>query len=108
MTDAFQALIDKHQARMKLMRDALDLDGSLLAVSRQDPSYSILLTRNGSSDAAWRVTSFRDRVPVGHREYGMLDGGGPTQNALQEFAGEDMVLVPRDHRRRPVAGSVSA
>jgi hypothetical protein len=75
MTDAFQALIDKYRARMKLLRDALDLDGRLLAVSRRDPSYSILLTRNGSSDAVWRVTSFRDRVPVGHREYSMLDGG---------------------------------
>ena len=45
---------------MKLLRDALDPDGRLLAVSRRDPRYSILLTRNGSSDAAWRVTSFRE------------------------------------------------
>ena len=93
MTDAFQALIDKHRARMRELREAFDRDGRLLARSARDPDYSILLTRNGSSDAPWRVTSFRGREPVGHREYDMLDGGGPTQNALGEFAGDDMALI---------------
>jgi hypothetical protein len=75
---------------MQLLREALDLDGRLLAVSARDPTYSILLTRNGSSEAVWRVTSFRGKEPVAHREYDRLEGGSPIQNALQEFASDDM------------------
>ncbi len=101
MTDSFRALINHYRARMTVLREAFERDGCLLAVSTRDPSYSILLTRNGSSEAAWRVTSFRDGEPVGHREYDILEGGGPTQNGLGEFASEDFVLTPRSRRRSP-------
>jgi len=99
MTDDFQVMIDKYRARMRLLRETFDRQGYLLAVSARDPGYSIILTRNTSSDAPWRVTSFRDRDPVGHREYDKLEGGAPTQNALAEFASQDMTLTPRGSRQ---------
>jgi hypothetical protein len=95
MTDDFQALIDKYRARMKLLREIFDRDGFLHATSIRDPDYSILLSRNPSSEAPWRVTSFRSGVPVGHREYDALDGAGATRDALAEFMSRDMVLCPR-------------
>lgn len=100
MSDHFQEMIDRHRARMKLLRETFDRQGYLFSVSDRDPSYSLLLTRNGSSDAAWRVTSFCGNEPVGHREYDKLEGGSPIQNAFQEFAGDDSRLVQRNSIRR--------
>jgi hypothetical protein len=106
MTDSFQALINKHKARMALLREAFERDGRLFAVSARDPSYSLLLIRNGSSEAPWRVTSFRGKEPVGHREYNHLEGAGVTQNAFGEFAGEDIVVarkpMPKRERMRKI------
>ena len=99
MDDQFQAMIDKYRARMVALRETFERDGCLYAVSTRDPSYAILLTRNGSSEAPWRVTSFRDGEPVGHREYDRLEGGSPIQRAFQEFASEDFPLTPRPRRR---------
>jgi hypothetical protein len=99
MDDQFRALIDKYRARMAVLRLAFARDGYLYGISRRDPTYSIFLSPNGSSAAPWRVTSFRDGVPVGHREYNMLEGGSPIQNSFQEFASEDFVLTPRPRRR---------
>jgi hypothetical protein len=96
MNDDFQAMIDKRRARIRELREAFDRDGYLRGVSIRNPDYSILLTRNASSDAPYRVTSFDGRrVPVGHREYDALDGAGPTRDALGEFASQDIRLVPR-------------
>lgn len=95
MTDEFDAMIQKHRARMKLLRDVFERDGCLLAFSTRNPDYSILLTRNPSSDAPWRVTSFNGREPVGHREYDELDGKSPANSALQEFSSHDLKLIPR-------------
>jgi hypothetical protein len=78
----------------------LERDGRIHAVSTNSPGHSILLTPNGSSSAPWRVTSFQGKEPVGHREYDRLGGGGPTQNALQEFAGGSWRLVPLPKRAR--------
>jgi hypothetical protein len=103
MTDAFQALIDKYRARMAVLRLAFARDGYLYAVSRRDETYAIFLTPNGSSAAPWRVTSFRNGEPIGHREYNMLEGGSPIQRAFQEFASDDMVVTPRPPRRSPSA-----
>jgi hypothetical protein len=100
VTDTFQALIDKHRTRICLLRDALDLDGRLVAVSSRDPTYSIGLTRNSDTSSAWRVTSFRGKEPVGHCEYDRLDGGSPIQNALQEFAGDDFTFIRRTIPKR--------
>ena len=100
MTDAFQALIDKYQARMKELREAFERDDRLYAISSKNPSHSILLTRNTDSEAPWRVTSFDGKEPTGHREYDRLEGGGATQNAFQEFAGEEMRLVRKPMRKR--------
>lgn len=100
MTDTFQAVIDKHKARMTLLREAFERDDRLYAISSRDPSYSILLTRNASSEAPWRVTSFRGKEPIGHREYDRLDGGAPTQNALGEFAGDDWRIVRKPMPKR--------
>ena len=83
-----------------MLKAVMERDGCLQATSRRDPSYALQLTRNVSSVAAWRVTSYRDREPIGHREYDVLDGKGPTQNALAEFASDDYELV----RRTPPAG----
>ncbi len=88
-------MIAKHAARMAELYTVLERDGCIHGVSKRDPGYSILLTKNGSSEAPWRVTSFRDGQPVGHREYDRLEGGGPTQNAFQEFAGDGIEIVPR-------------
>jgi hypothetical protein len=106
MNDTFQAMIDKHKARMKLLREAFERDDRLYAISSRDQSYSILLTWNASSEAPWRVTSFRGKEPTGHREYDRLEGGGPTQNGFQEFAGDDWRIVrkpmPKCERARKV------
>jgi hypothetical protein len=101
MIDAFQAMLDRHRARMELLATVLEQEGCIKAVSARDPGYSILLTRNGSSEAQWRVTSFRDREPVGHREYDRLTGGSPMQNAFQEFAGDEFQIVRRALRSAP-------
>ena len=96
MTNSLQALIDKFQGPHSAPAPGIERDDSLYAVSARDPSYSLLLTRNGSSEAPWRVTSFRGKEPVGRREYDVLEGRGPTQNALQEFATEDMQVSRRE------------
>ena len=100
MTDAFQAMVDKHQARMKELRDVLDIDGRIEAVSVRDASYRIVLTRNSDPSSVWRVTSLRDKIPIGHRQYDRLDGGSPIQNGLQEFAGAEWQLVRRTIPKR--------
>jgi hypothetical protein len=100
MLDRFQAIIDKYREPMAMLRDVLERDRRILAVSVSDPTHSILLTRNGSSAAPWRVTSFSRGQPLGHREYDVLDGRGPTQNALAEFAGDGWTLVRRTIPRR--------
>jgi hypothetical protein len=100
MNNDFQTLVDKHRARMRHLAEVMERDGRLHAVSARDPTYSILLTKNGSSEAPWHVTSFRGRELVGHRQYDVLQGMGPTQNALQEFAGDDLRLVPKPMRKR--------
>lgn len=88
-------MIDKRRARIKLLRETFDRQKYLFGVSARDPSYSLLLSRNPSSDAPFRVTSFRKGQPEGHREYDALDGAGPTRDALAEFAGNDIQLRQR-------------
>jgi hypothetical protein len=100
--DDFQAMIEKYRERMKVLRMAFARDGYLYAVSRRDETYTILLSRNGSSSAPWRITGFRNGEPVGHREYNMLEGGSPIQNGFAEFASDDLVLTPRRRRRERV------
>jgi hypothetical protein len=95
MTDSFQAIIDKRRERIKLLRETFDRQKYLFGVSTRDPSYSLLLSRNPSSDAPFRVTSFRKGQPEGHREYDALDGAGPTRDALAEFSGTDIQLRQR-------------
>jgi hypothetical protein len=60
----FQAIIEKYRARVTVLRDTFDRDRCLYAVSAQDPTYALLLIRNGSSEAPWRVTSFRDGAHI--------------------------------------------
>lgn len=88
-------MIDKRRARMKMLRERFDRDGYLFASSARNPDYSILLSRNPSSDVPFRVTSFHAGEPTGHREYDALDGAGPTRDAAGEFASLDMVLRQR-------------
>jgi hypothetical protein len=76
-----------------MLRETFEQQGYLHATSMRNPAYSILLTRNASSDAPFRVTSFDRKTPVGHREYDALDGAGPCRDALAEFAGSDWTLV---------------
>jgi hypothetical protein len=92
MIDDFQALIDNRRVRMRLLREAFDRQGYLFGISSRNPDYSILLSRNASSDAAWRVTSFHSGQPTGHREYDALDGAGSCRDGLAEFASQDIVL----------------
>ena len=92
-------MIDQYRTRLALLRAAFERNGCLHAISARDPAYAILLTRNASSDAPWRVTSFRGGEPVGHREYDALEGRAPAFNAFHEFMGDDMQLVP--HIRSP-------
>jgi hypothetical protein len=106
MTDAFEAMIEKHRARMKLLREAFERDDRLYAVSQRDLTYSILLTRNASSEAPWRVTSFRGKETIGHWEYDRLEGGGPTHNALSEFVGSDFMLVRKPMPNRERQGKI--
>lgn len=94
-SESFEQIITKHRARIADVRHAFERDGRVHGISKRDPSYSLLLSRNSSSDAPWRVTSFRAGEPVGHREYDRVEGGGPTQNAFQEFSSDDIRLIPR-------------
>lgn len=91
-------MVARYRAKMATLREVAERDGYLLGVHANDPSYRLFLSREVSSDAPWRVTSFRNGEPVGHREYDVLDGRGPTQNALQEFASDNVVLVKRGAR----------
>jgi hypothetical protein len=93
--ETFEQIIAKHRSRMTEVREAFERDGRVHGISKRDPTYSLLLTRNGSSDAPFRVMSFRNKEPVGHREYDRVQGGGPTHNAFQEFASDDIRLIPR-------------
>jgi hypothetical protein len=95
MSPDVRSIIEKYRARMTLLAATFEQQGYLYASSRRNPSYAILLTRNSSPDSVWRVTSFSDRDPIGHREYDMLQGGSPIQNAFAEFASEDMELRTR-------------
>ena len=72
----FQSMIDAYRARMETLAKIFEQDGCVRATSARDPSYSILVTRNSDPTSAFRVTSFRNREPIGHREYGRLTGGG--------------------------------
>jgi hypothetical protein len=47
-----------------MLRDTFDRDGCLYAVSAYDPPYALLLIREASSEAPWRVTSFRDGAHI--------------------------------------------
>jgi hypothetical protein len=98
VTDQQRALIDKYRQRMAMLHLAVARDGYLYAISRRDETYAIFLSPNGSSSAPWRLTSFRNGEPVGHREYNMLEGGSPIQNAYQEFSGDEFRLIPRTRR----------
>src|ERR1700722_3224600 len=100
MSDDYQAMIDKHKARMAMLRAAFERDDRLYAVSARDPSYSILLTKNGSSEAPFRVTSFSGKEPTGHREYDHRGGAAPPQNARSESAGWDMQLARKPMSKR--------
>jgi len=84
----------RHHHRIALLKETLQRQGYLMAVSQRDSGYSILLSRN-LSGPGWRITSFRDREPIGHREYEVLDGRAPAFNALQEFGGSDWKLIER-------------
>jgi hypothetical protein len=88
-------MINKYRTRMTVLREAFARDGYLYATSRCDETYAIFLNPNGSSSAPWRVTSFWNGEPIGHREYNMLEGGSAIQNAFQEFASSDFQLRPR-------------
>jgi hypothetical protein len=100
MPDDFQTIIDRYHARMAELREVLERDGRIHAVRRDDPSYSILLKPERKQPGAVPCTSFRGKTPVGHREYDRLDGGGPTQNGLQEFSGGAWRLLPLPKRMR--------
>ena len=88
----FEAFIKAFHERDNALAAAAERAGFLRASSASDPGYQILLTRG--TESAWRVTSFRDGVPTGHREYDRLAGGGPTQNAVAEFVGFIVEQVP--------------
>jgi hypothetical protein len=92
MTDEFAAIIGKQRRRIAMLKNHFDTHGRIIADCSNDPGYRIVLTRGFTAECAYQVTSFRDGVPVGHREYDQLQGGGPTQNALSEFAGDVWVI----------------
>ncbi|MGE4045609.1 MAG: hypothetical protein AB7F35_12205 [Acetobacteraceae bacterium] len=83
-----------HRARMAEVREAFNRQGYVYAVSQRAPGYAILLTCSTIA-GEFNVHSFRDGQPVGHRDYDRLEGGGPTQNAFQEFAGADFLLLSK-------------
>jgi hypothetical protein len=79
--------IFKAETHMALLRATFEQQGYLYAICSTDPAYSILLTRNSPSEAPWRVTSFRDRDPVGHREYDHLKERGRRRTPLVNLGG---------------------
>ena len=91
---AYQGVLPRDRPRVLAH---LERDGRLHAVTARDPSYSLLLTHPAA--AMPRGTSGHSAAKSrSHREYDMLDSGGPTQNALAEFAGDQREGRPR---RRP-------
>jgi hypothetical protein len=74
------------------LQEDLENDGGVKATT---DNGSILLTKNISSNAPYRVTSFlQDGTPSGHREYGSIDGLG-INGAVHEFMGSDVKLEER-------------
>jgi hypothetical protein len=90
----FDAMVQRHNERMAVLEALATLAGGLIGTDTRHPGHRLLLSRSVSGDCAWRVTSFCDGQPVGHRDYDRLIGGGPCQNALQEFADETIEVRP--------------
>jgi hypothetical protein len=83
---------EKRIALAKRLQEDLENDGGVKATT---DNGSILLTKNISSNAPYRVTSFlKDGTPSGHREYGSIDGLG-INGAVHEFMGSDVKLEER-------------
>jgi hypothetical protein len=93
-TDELQTIVARYRARMTALQTVVAAQGALRAKHKSDEGYAILLCRDMSRGTGWRVTSFRDGQPLGHREYDVLDGGGPTRDALAEFASDVWVILP--------------
>ena len=85
LTGYLGQIIAGRRARAGELKRAFDAQGYVLASSKRDPGYEILLTRNMDDEGPFRVSSFRDRQPIGHRVYNGLDG---HTGALAEFAGD--------------------
>lgn len=94
MTDAFDQIVARHRARIAALLAAATARGGLRARNARDPGYRLLLSPHTEQAGAWRVTSFRDGQPLGHREYDVLTGRGPVQDALAEFAGPQWEIEP--------------
>ena len=84
----FKERVGLYRARQHRLALVVARDGRLRAVSRLNPSNTQLLCRDMSGESVWRVTSFVNGQPVGHRAYDQLTGGMPCQNALAEFASD--------------------
>lgn len=102
--DAFDQMAARFEARMALLRQTHAEQGYLYAEHATDIGYAILLTPDASGECPWRVTSFRNGEPIGHRQYDVLEGRGPAFNALQEFAGTSWLVRPRPLRSAPQVG----
>lgn len=90
----FDAMIAARLARIEILAKRVAREGGLRGRSTSDRGYSLLLSRNTSDECPWRVTNFRDGVPMGHRTYPALTGVGPCQDALAEFMSRDMEVMP--------------
>lgn len=95
MPETLEAILTNYRARMAVLSSLVAAQGALHAKHATDVGYAILLTRDMSRGIGWRVTSFRDGQPLGHREYDALDGAGPTRDALAEFASPAWEIQPR-------------
>lgn len=70
--------------RVASLERGLSEHGGVEAVSKRDPGYRILLSADTRGEYPYRVTSFRDGEPVGHREYRTIS------DAATEFNGFDI------------------
>lgn len=93
MTDDLTTTVTLRRAQRLILCELFNTHGRLHAISKRDPTYAVLLTRNTTSDAPYRVTSFRDGEPIGHREYRFLSDGGTIDTAISEFMGDGWEIV---------------
>ena len=97
--EEFAAYIARQKAERadlaQRVTDAMERDGRVVGISRENPNKKIVLTKGTTSP--YQVTSFDGDEPSGHREYKQIDGeGNHLNNAVGEFGSFYEIQPPKN------------